>query len=79
MVDRCAQRASSHESAEAIVECGDADFVLFGRHFTSNPDLPERWRLGLPLTPHGRSTFWGGTEKDYKDFPKIDARLKADA
>ena len=28
------------ESAEAIVASGDADLVAFGRHFSSNPDLP---------------------------------------
>ena len=37
------------DSAEAIVEKGDADLVAFGRHFLANPDLPKRIRLGLPL------------------------------
>ena len=36
-------------SAEAIVEKGDADLVAFGRHFLANPDLPKRIKLGLPL------------------------------
>ena len=35
------------DTAEAVVEKGDADAVAFGRHFISNPDLPERIRLGL--------------------------------
>ena len=30
------------DTAEAIVEKGDADLVAFGRHFIANPDLPKR-------------------------------------
>ena len=56
------------ESAEAILRQGDADLVAFGRFFTSNPDLPDRFRRGLPLTPYQRDAFWGGTELGYNDF-----------
>lgn len=58
------------DSAEAILQQGDADLVAIGRPFTSNPDLPERLRLKLPLTPYDRSAFWGGTEQGYTDFPR---------
>ena len=54
--------------AEAILLRGDADAVAFGRHFTSNPDLPERLRQDLPLTPYVRDAFWGGDERHYTDF-----------
>ena len=54
--------------AEAILRRGDADVVAFGRFFTSNPDLPERLRRDLPLTPYHREAFWGGTERWYSDF-----------
>ncbi len=57
------------EGAEAIVERGDADLVAFGRHFTSNPDLPFRLKNRIPLTPYVRDAFWGGSEKGYTDFP----------
>ncbi|WP_087750330.1 alkene reductase [Paraburkholderia caledonica] len=56
------------ESAIAIVESGDADLVAFGRHFSSNPDLPYRLKYDLPLTPYVRAAFWGGSEKAYSDF-----------
>lgn len=56
------------ESAIAIVESGDADLVAFGRHFSSNPDLPYRLKHDLPLTPYVRAAFWGGSEKAYSDF-----------
>lgn len=54
--------------AEAILQHRDADLIAFGRFFTSNPDLPERFRRDLPLTPYYRDAFWGGTERWYSDF-----------
>ncbi len=57
------------DSAEAIVAAGDADLVAFGRHFISNPDLPERLRRNLPLNPYDRSTFYGGDARGYLDYP----------
>jgi N-ethylmaleimide reductase len=58
--------------AEAIVASGDADLVAFGRHFSSNPDLPYRLEHDLPLTPYVRSAFWGGDETHYTDFPRAE-------
>jgi N-ethylmaleimide reductase len=58
------------ESAAAIVAAGDADLVAFGRHFISNPDLPERLRRNLPLNRYDRSTFYGGDGRGYIDYPK---------
>ncbi len=55
--------------AETILKAGHADLVAFGRLFSSNPDLPDRLERDLPLTPYVRDAFWGGTEKDYNDFP----------
>lgn len=57
------------DSAEAVVAAGDADLVAFGRHFISNPDLPERLRHGLPLNRYDRSTFYGGDARGYTDYP----------
>ena len=57
------------DSAEAIIEKGDADLVAFGRYFISNPDLPQRIRLGLPLNPYDRATFYGGDAHGYTDYP----------
>src|SRR5918996_777614 len=57
------------DSAEAVVAAGDADLVAFGRHFISNPDLPERLRHGLPLNRYDRSTFYGGDARGYIDYP----------
>jgi N-ethylmaleimide reductase len=56
-------------TAEEIIERGDADLVAFGRHFISNPDLPRRIRLGQPLSPYDRATFYGGDAEGYTDYP----------
>jgi N-ethylmaleimide reductase len=58
----------NRDSAELILQHGDADLIAFGRFFTSNPDLPERLRRNLPLTPYHRDAFWGGDERCYTDF-----------
>lgn len=59
----------TRESAAAIIEQGSADLVAFGRHFIANPDLPERFRRGLPLNRYDRSTFYGGDARGYTDYP----------
>jgi N-ethylmaleimide reductase len=55
--------------AEAIIESGDADMVAFGRHFIANPDLPYRFKNGIPLNVYDRDTFYGGNVKGYNDYP----------
>jgi N-ethylmaleimide reductase len=66
------------DSAEAIVDSGDADLVAFGRHFAANPDLVERLTRNLPLNPHDRDTFYGGDERGYIDYPRyVDATVAA--
>jgi N-ethylmaleimide reductase len=57
------------ESAEAIIEKGDADMVAFGRYFISNPDLPRRIQRGLPLNIYDRQTFYNNDARGYTDYP----------
>jgi N-ethylmaleimide reductase len=64
------------ETAEDVVAKGDADAVVFGRHFVSNPDLPKRIELGLPLTPYDRNTFYTFEAKGYTDYPFYEADAK---
>ncbi|MGA1179935.1 MAG: alkene reductase [Marivivens sp.] len=59
------------DTAEAIVAEGHADAVAFGRYFISNPDLPERLRIGADLTPYDRATFYSPGAKGYIDYPKM--------
>ena len=57
------------ELAEQAVASGSIDAAVFGRLFISNPDLPARLEKRLPLTPYDRSTFYGGGEAGYTDYP----------
>jgi N-ethylmaleimide reductase len=57
------------ETAEEVVEKGDADLVAFGRHFVANPDLPLRIQQGLALNPYDRNTFYTFEAAGYTDYP----------
>lgn len=48
-----------------------ADLVAFGRPFIANPDLPRRLREGAALNVPDRTTFYGGLEKGYTDYPAL--------
>jgi len=57
------------DTAEAVIAKGDADAVAFGRHFVANPDLPKRIKLGAPLNPYDRNTFYTFDARGYIDYP----------
>lgn len=61
------------ETCWGVLEGGAADALLFGRYFISNPDLVERLRRGLPLSPYDRARFYGPFPEDphvkYTDYP----------
>lgn len=60
------------ESGEEVLARGDADLIVYGRLFIANPDLPRRFALNAPLNPWDRSTFFGGSEKGYTDYPFLE-------
>lgn len=55
------------------LEEGLCDLVAFGRPFISNPDLVKRLKNAWPLTPPNPSTFYGGGEYGYTDYPTYEA------
>lgn len=55
--------------AKDAIQSGAADLVAFGVPFLANPDLVRRFREGLPLNAVDHSTFYGGGEKGYTDYP----------
>jgi N-ethylmaleimide reductase len=57
------------DTAKHVVAAGLADAVAFGRFFISNPDLPRKIQEEAPFAPYDRSTFYGGGEKGYTDYP----------
>ena len=58
-------------NANEMVAAGQADAIAFGRFFISNPDLPERLRLGVALTPYNRATFYTSGAEGYLDYPRM--------
>ncbi|MGD9896846.1 MAG: alkene reductase [Candidatus Methylacidiphilaceae bacterium] len=60
--------------AESTIAAGIADAVAFGKLFLANPDLPERFRRGARLNEPDPSTFYGGGEKGYTDYPSLDSQ-----
>jgi N-ethylmaleimide reductase len=57
--------------AEAAVAGGSADLIAFGKLFIANPDLGRRLRQGAPLNVPDNSTFYGGGERGYTDYPVL--------
>ena len=57
--------------AEATLGAGRADLISFGKLFLANPDLPKRLARGAPLNPPDHSTFYGGGEQGYTDYPAL--------
>lgn len=62
------------ENAKEAVEKGAVDAVAFGRLFIANPDLPERLKAGTALNKYNRATFYGGAEKGYTDYPRLNQK-----
>jgi len=46
-----------------------AEAVAFGVPFIANPDLIERFRLGLPLDAADPTTFYAPAPEGYTDYP----------
>lgn len=61
------------ERAQEYLAADHADAIAFGVAFLANPDLPERLRRGAPLNAPDPSSFYGGTEKGYTDYPSLPA------
>ncbi|MDO4641262.1 MAG: alkene reductase [Neisseria sp.] len=59
-------------SGEAELEKGIASFIAYGAPFIANPDLPHRFELNAELNQADPSTFFGGGEKGYTDYPFLD-------
>lgn len=54
------------------IENGLADVVTVGSRVLANPDLVERLKMGAPLNVPDASTFYGGDERGYLDYPTLE-------
>ena len=57
--------------ASQAVASGRADAVAFGKAFIANPDLVDRLRKHAALNEGDTSTYYGGGEKGYTDYPTL--------
>ena len=55
--------------AEQSLSNNDSDLIAFGVPFLANPDLVLRYKTSAPLNSPDQSTFYGGNEKGYTDYP----------
>ncbi len=56
-------------SGTDAIKAGHADLISYGRHYISNPDLVERFRDGIPLSPLDPDTLYQGGANGYTDYP----------
>jgi 2,4-dienoyl-CoA reductase-like NADH-dependent reductase (Old Yellow Enzyme family) len=66
-----------HSRAMKVIAEGRADFVSFGKLFLANPDLPLRFARHAPLNVPDRSSFYGGDDGGYIDYPFLEEPLPA--
>ena len=60
-----------YEKANHAIQENLADAVAFGQLYIANPDLVERFKQHAPLNKPDPSTFYGGNEKGYTDYPSL--------
>ena len=56
----------------ADVKTGLADLESYGQMILANPDFIERLEADAPMNEADASTYFGGTEKGYTDYPTFD-------
>lgn len=69
----------SPEGAVADIDAGRCDAISWGRDFISNPDLPDRFKVGANLAPNvnaPQSWYLPGPE-GYIDYPTLDETEEA--
>lgn len=59
------------QTAEEVVERGEADAVAFGKLFIANPDLPARFADNAPLNAPEPQTFYSHGTEGYVDYPPL--------
>ncbi len=62
----------NRDSAEQEILLGKAQIISFGTLYVSNPDLVTRFERNAGYNAADRSTFYGGGEKGYIDYPTLD-------
>ncbi len=53
---------------QKALDLGLADAIAYGRPFIGNPDLPDRFKNGQPISEGDVSTYYAGGAKGYIDY-----------
>jgi len=61
------------ETAQAVLDAGEADAIAFGKAFIANPDLPRRLQTEAPLNTLDFTTLFDGGARGYTDYPALPA------
>jgi N-ethylmaleimide reductase len=61
----------TQHSGDEAVQSGLADFVVFGKPFTSNPDLPERFAQGAAIVEPNPDTFYSPGPDGYTSYSSL--------
>jgi N-ethylmaleimide reductase len=61
----------NRDSGNTMLASGGADFIVYGKLFTSNPDLPVRFEKGAALVDPDPNTFYGGGETGYITYSSL--------
>jgi 2,4-dienoyl-CoA reductase-like NADH-dependent reductase (Old Yellow Enzyme family) len=60
------------ESAQQLLDAGEADAVAWGKLFIANPDLPRRFELDAELNEPVPATFYAEGATGYTDYPVLE-------
>ncbi|MFZ0661752.1 MAG: alkene reductase [Acidobacteriaceae bacterium] len=61
----------TRQTAEDVLQRGEADAVAFGKLFIANPDLPRRFAENAPLNVPVPETFFSHGTEGYVDYPSL--------
>jgi 2,4-dienoyl-CoA reductase-like NADH-dependent reductase (Old Yellow Enzyme family) len=69
-----ANEGFTKESAQAVLDAGEADAVAWGKLFIANPDLVTRFAENAPLNEPNPGTFYAPGAQGYTDYPALQAK-----
>jgi 2,4-dienoyl-CoA reductase-like NADH-dependent reductase (Old Yellow Enzyme family) len=60
------------ETAQQVLDAGEADAVAWGQLFIANPDLVRRFATNAPLNKPNPATYYARGETGYVDYPALE-------
>ncbi|CAD6526412.1 N-ethylmaleimide reductase [Paraburkholderia kirstenboschensis] len=60
------------ETAQQVLDAGEADAVAWGQLFIANPDLVRRFATNAPLNKPNPATYYARGETGYIDYPALE-------